>query len=68
MNDTYRELRSDADLLAAALLQVLVYVVDAHDTDEVVDFGGVVEAYTLLQVKINGEWHGRHDHSFRVDL
>lgn len=66
--NTYKELKTDMELLTAALLQVLVCVVneDPFDADELVEQGGVVEAYTPNRVQVNGEWYSRKYCSFRI--
>jgi len=70
MENTYKELKTDMELLTAALLQVLVAVVDENpfDPDELVEPGGVVEAYTPLKVQVNGEWYARKYCSFRITI
>lgn len=66
--NTYKELKTDTELLTAAMLRVLVAVVDEDpfDPDELVEPGGIVEAYTPLKVKVNGEWYSRKYCSFRI--
>ncbi len=67
MKHTYRELKTDSELLTAAMFGMLVYVVDAYDPEEMHELGGVIDAYTLRRVRIDGEWYARGDFSFRVD-
>lgn len=48
MNHTYRVLKSDIELFAAALSQVKVYVVQSLGEDwvSVIDYGGSVEVFS----------------------
>ena len=66
--NTYRELRTDMELFTAALLHVLVVVVDQDPfgPDEVIEPGGVVEAYTPQRVMVDGSWYSRKHCSFRI--
>ncbi len=68
--NTYKELKTDMELLTAALLQVLVCVVDEDpfDLDEVVEPGGLIEVYTPNRVQVNGEWYSRKYCSFRISV
>lgn len=65
---TYKEIKTDMELLTAAILRVLVTVVD-HDPfgpDQIVELGGIVEAYTHQRVMVNGLWYARRYCSFRI--
>ncbi|MEJ3719651.1 MULTISPECIES: hypothetical protein [Paenibacillus] len=70
MNHTYKVLKSDIELFAAALNQVRVYVVQplGEDLIDIVDYGGPVEKYTPESIKINGSYFFRNQFEFRVDV
>jgi hypothetical protein len=70
MNHTYKVLKSDIELFAAALSQVRVYVVQplGKDLIDIVDYGGVVKNITPESVKINGSYFFRKQFEFRVDV
>lgn len=70
MNYTYKVLKSDIELFAAALSQVRVYVVQplSEDIVEVVDYGGPIEKFSPESIKINGKYFMRNQFEFRVDL
>ncbi|WP_179033347.1 hypothetical protein [Paenibacillus kribbensis] len=70
MNHTYKVLRSDIELSAAALSQVRVYVVQplSEDMVEVVDYGGAIEKFSPSSVKIAGKYYMRNQFEFRVDV
>ncbi|WP_025717357.1 hypothetical protein [Paenibacillus sp. 1-18] len=70
MNHTYKVLKSDIELFAAALSQVRVYVVQplSEDMIEVVDYGGAIEKITPESIKINGSYFFRKQFEFRVDV
>ncbi|SPY16074.1 Uncharacterised protein [Paenibacillus polymyxa] len=70
MNHTYKVLKSDIELFAAALKQVRVYVVQplGKDLIDIVDYGGPVEKYTPESIKINGSYFFRNQFEFRVDV
>ncbi|QNR64997.1 hypothetical protein IAQ67_13755 [Paenibacillus peoriae] len=70
MNHTYKVLKSDIELFAAALSQVRVYVVQPLDEDliDIVDYGGPIERYTPESIKINGSYYFRKQFEFRVDV
>lgn len=63
--NTYKELISNEEFFAAALLQVQVLVFDAQD-NSIVDYGGPVEKYTEFSVRIGGAYYQRHMHVFKV--
>ncbi|MET3209369.1 UNVERIFIED_CONTAM: hypothetical protein ABIC26_002313 [Paenibacillus sp. PvR008] len=69
MNHTYKVLKSDIELFAAALNQVRVYVVQplSDDMVEIVDYGGVVEKITPDSIKVNGSYFMRDQFEFRVE-
>ncbi|MBO3283975.1 hypothetical protein A7311_17975 [Paenibacillus polymyxa] len=54
MNQTYKVLKSDIELFAAALSQVKVYVVQSlgEDLISVIDYGGTIEKFSTDSVKI----------------
>jgi hypothetical protein len=61
MNHTYKVLKSDNELFAAALSQVRVYVVQlvGKEIVEIIDYGGVVERFSSESVKISGKYYMR---------
>ncbi|WP_225999313.1 hypothetical protein [Paenibacillus sp. BJ-4] len=70
MNHTYKVLKSDIELFAAALNQVRVYVVQllSEDLVSVVDYGGTLEKFSPDSVKIAGAYYMRNQFEFRVDM
>ncbi|MBY3623750.1 hypothetical protein HGO21_30000 [Acinetobacter sp. CUI P1] len=70
MSATYKVLENDADLLAAALAQVRVYVVQIGEDapDCIVDYGGVIQKYTPEKVKIADTYYTRKLYEFRTHL
>ncbi|MHB0865219.1 hypothetical protein ACYCS5_29270 [Paenibacillus sp. SEL3] len=70
MNHTYKVLKSDIELFAAALSQVRVYVVQplGEDLIDIVDYGGLVDKITPESVKINRSYFIRKQFEFRVDV
>ncbi|WP_342429120.1 hypothetical protein [Paenibacillus sp. FSL L8-0158] len=70
MNHTYKVLKSDVELFAAALSQVKVYVVQllGEDFISVVDYGGTIERFSADSVKIAGAYYIRNQFEFRVDV
>ncbi|MNW45475.1 hypothetical protein D3C74_227410 [compost metagenome] len=70
MNHTYKVLKSDIELFAAALSQVRVYVVQplGEGLIDIVDYGGAVEKITPESIKINGSYFMKNQFEFRVDV
>ncbi|KJD38054.1 MULTISPECIES: hypothetical protein [Paenibacillus] len=70
MNHTYKVLKSDIELFAAALRQARVYVVQSLSEDmvSVVDYGGTIEKFSPDSVKIAGAYYIRNQFEFRVDV
>ncbi|WP_043921405.1 hypothetical protein [Paenibacillus polymyxa] len=70
MNHTYKVLKSDIELFAAALSQARVYVVQSlrEDMVSVVDYGGTIEKFSPDSVKIAGAYYIRNQFEFRVDV
>ncbi|KAF6616329.1 hypothetical protein J2W97_001414 [Paenibacillus jamilae] len=70
MNLTFKVLKSDIELFAAALSQVRVYVVQSLDEDliDIVDYGGSVDKITPESIKINGTYFIHNQFEFRVDV
>ncbi|PPQ47986.1 hypothetical protein C5G87_12675 [Paenibacillus peoriae] len=66
MNHTYKVLKSDIELFAAALSQVRVYVVQSlgEDVVSVVDYGGTVEKFSPDKIKIAGAYYMRNQFEF----
>ncbi|WP_145148444.1 hypothetical protein [Paenibacillus xylanexedens] len=65
--NTYRVLQTDMDYLAVALTQVQVsvwHVLD--DREHIIDYGGPVEAYSTVSIKIMGKRYFRDTFEFRV--
>lgn len=63
--NTYRVLQTDMDFLAAALTQVRVsvwHVLD--DRDHIIDYGGPVEVYCTVSIKIIGKRYFRDTFEF----
>ncbi|ODA07621.1 MULTISPECIES: hypothetical protein [Paenibacillus] len=70
MNHTYKVLKSDIELLTAALSQVRVYVVQplGENLIDIVDYGGTVEKITPESIKIDGSYFLRSQFEFRTDV
>ncbi|WP_238799272.1 hypothetical protein [Paenibacillus sp. EKM211P] len=70
MNHTYKVLKSDIELFAAALSQVRVYVVQllGDDLITVIDYGGSIEKFSPDMIKIAGVYYMRNQFEFRVDV
>ncbi|WP_080942877.1 hypothetical protein [Paenibacillus polymyxa] len=70
MNHTYKVLKSDIELFAAALSQARVYVVQplGKDLIDIVDYGGPLEKFTPESVKISGMYYMRGQFEFRVSM
>lgn len=67
MNHTYRVLKTDIDFLAAALTQVRVSVWHVLDErEDIIDYGGPVDAYSVVSIKIMGKRYFRNTFEFRV--
>ncbi|MEB4781445.1 hypothetical protein P5G60_06765 [Paenibacillus jamilae] len=69
MKYTYKVLKSDIELFAAALNQTRVYVVQSlgEDMVSVIDYGGTIEKFSPDSVKIAGAYYIRNQFEFRVD-
>lgn len=70
MNHTYKVLKSDIELFAAALNQARVYVVQllGENMVSVVDYGGTIEKFSPDTIKIAGAYYMRNQFEFRVDV
>ncbi|WP_346836023.1 hypothetical protein [Paenibacillus polymyxa] len=70
MNHTYKVLKSDVELFAAALSQVKVYVVQSLGEDfiSVIDYGGTIEMFSPNSVKIAGAYYIRNQFEFRIEV
>ncbi|MCZ1268136.1 MULTISPECIES: hypothetical protein [unclassified Paenibacillus] len=67
MNHTYRVLKGDIDFFVAAIRQDQVAVWHVvEDQETIIDFGGVVEGYNRLAIKIAGKRFFRETFEFRV--
>jgi len=67
MNHTYRVLREDIDFFVAALSQERVVVWHVlEDREHIIDYGGAVEAYTEVSIKIAGKRFFRDTFEFRI--
>lgn len=67
MNHTYKLLSTDLDFLTAALTQVRVSVWHVQDDREaLMDYGGPIEEYSPLSIKIMGGRYFRNMYEFRV--
>ncbi|PQP81839.1 hypothetical protein C0Q44_19375 [Paenibacillus sp. PCH8] len=66
--NTYRVLYTDMDYLVAALKQVWVsvwHVLD--DREHIIDYGGPVESYSAVSIKIMGKRYFRDTFEFGVE-
>ncbi|UPK45870.1 hypothetical protein [Paenibacillus pabuli] len=67
MNHTYKVLQDDVEFFAAALFQVRVSVWHVQeDGQHIIDYGGPVEAYTDVSIKISGKRYFRDVFEFRA--
>lgn len=66
MDSLYKVLESDMELLAAALSGVKVAVVLKNNTDELLEPGGQIRAYSPKSVRIRGLFYNRDLHEFRI--
>lgn len=67
MNHTYRVLIEDIDFFTAALRQDRVAVWHVlEDVSNLIDYGGTVEGYSPLAVKIMGKRYLRETFEFRI--
>lgn len=68
MKSTYKVLTSDADLFAAALAQVKVYVVQLIEGKPhvIADYAGPVQRWTPDDVLVAGMCYSRDGFEFRV--
>ncbi|MFK0524730.1 hypothetical protein ACINKY_21250 [Paenibacillus illinoisensis] len=67
MNNTYKVLSTDMDFLTAALTQVRVSVWHVQDDREaLMDYGGPIEEYSPLSIRIMGGRYFRSMYEFRV--
>lgn len=67
MNHTYRVLIEDMDFYVAALRQdrvILWHVLE--NVEHLIDYGGVVESYSPIAVKIEGKRFIRETFEFRI--
>lgn len=70
MNTAYKVLSSDADLFAAALAQVQVYVIQLEDgkPNVIADYAGPVQKWTPEYILLAGMTYRRDEYEFRVQL
>ena len=67
MRYTYKVLREDIDFFAAALSQERVSVWHVLEGKEhIIDYGGPVEAYSEVSIKIMGSRYFRNVFEFRL--
>ncbi|WP_285074605.1 hypothetical protein [Paenibacillus sp. UMB7766-LJ446] len=67
MDYTYKVLFTDMDFLVAALTQVRVSVWHVlGDREHIIDYGGPVEEYSPVSIKIIGKRYFRDTFEFRV--
>lgn len=67
MNHTYMVLQDDAEFFAAALFQVRVSVWHVQeDGQHIIDYGGPVEEYSPVSIKIMGKRYFRNTFEFRA--
>lgn len=68
MNYTYKTLCKDLDFLTAAVTQVRVSVwLVLKDHEVIIDYGGVLGAYSDVSVKIAGNRYFRDKFEFRAE-
>ncbi|WP_340023931.1 hypothetical protein MHI24_02205 [Paenibacillus sp. FSL K6-1096] len=70
MDTAYKVLSSDADLFAAALAQVQVYVIQLEDGKPhvIADYAGPVQKWTPEYILLAGMTYRRDEYEFRVQL
>jgi hypothetical protein len=67
MNHTYKVLKEDIDFFTVALSQDRVAVWHVlQDVDHLIDYGGIVEAYSQIAIKIAGKRYLRETFEFRL--
>ncbi|MCG7385126.1 hypothetical protein [Paenibacillus sp. ACRRY] len=67
MNNTYKVLTTDMEFFTAAINQVRVSVWHVQDDREaLMDYGGPIEEYSPLSIKIMGGRYFRNMYEFRV--
>ncbi|MDN4618422.1 hypothetical protein QCD85_09960 [Paenibacillus sp. PsM32] len=67
-HSVFRVLRTDAELFAAVISQVRVDVMKELEieVDVIIDYGGVIQKYTLEYIKIQDVYYSRDIHIFRT--
>lgn len=66
--NTYRVLQTDTEFLVAALSQTRVSVwFVLPDRERIMDYGGLLEAYSDVSVKIAGNRYFRDKFEFRAE-
>ncbi|CAJ1315889.1 hypothetical protein [Paenibacillus nuruki] len=67
-SSVFKVINTDAELFAAAINQIRVYVMKELETevDVIVDYGGVIQKYTSEYVKIQDVYYSRDIHRFRI--
>lgn len=70
MNTTYKVLKSDKDLFISALAQKRVHVVQITENgiDNIIDYGGPIQKFTVDTVKIADTYYIRNVYEFRVRI
>lgn len=70
MKHSYKVIKTNLELFAAAICETHVYVVSVDEEYRVnfEDFGGIVELITWDVVKISGKVFSRKKFEFRVDV
>ncbi|WP_238651582.1 hypothetical protein [Paenibacillus piscarius] len=70
MDTAYKVLSSDADLFAAALAQVQVYVIllEEGKPHVIADYAGPVQKWTPEYILLAGMTYRRDEYEFRVQL
>lgn len=67
MNFAYRILKTDTDFFAAALSQAPVSVWHVlEEGEQLIDYGGVVEGFSPIAIKIDGKRFFRETFEFRL--
>ncbi|WP_151736287.1 hypothetical protein [Paenibacillus tengchongensis] len=69
-NTTYKVLKTDADLFAAALCEANVYVVQLvkGKPHVIADYAGPIQRWTPEEVLLAGMVYNRREYEFRVRL
>jgi len=69
MRSQPKTISTDMELFAASLAQRKICVMQRTSDDiyAILEYGGVIEKYTKLSVKINGNYYLRHECEFIIE-